>query len=66
MNEVIHEIQIIRSLMLKNGATNEDKWKQDEWKYLAKIRDRFFFLILFVLIAATSFAILVPAYNVNN
>jgi len=61
-DQVIHEIQVIRSLMLKTQVGNEDEEVQDEWKYLAKILDRFFFWLLFTTVVGTSCALLLPAY----
>jgi len=60
-DDVIHEMQIIRSLLLRNDTTNEDQELQDEWRYLAKILDRFFFTLLFFTVVGTSCGLLIPA-----
>jgi len=62
LKDVVNEIQILRSLILKNNTNDEDEDLKNEWKYVAKILDRFFFWFMLIMVTATSVGILVPSY----
>ena len=65
LSEILNEIRLIRQSLLYNQPTNEAEERQEEWRFLAKVLDRFFFWVFLVTVILTTICILVPTYLIT-
>ena len=65
LSDILLEVRLIKQFILHNKPTSEAKQLQEEWKFLAKVLDRFFFWVFFVTVMLTTLCILVPTYLLN-
>ena len=66
LSEILNEIRLIRQSLLYNQPTNEAEERQEEWRFLAKVLDRFFFWVFLVTVILTTICILVPTYLITT
>ena len=66
LSDILHEVKLIKQFILHNKPTSEAEELQEDWKFLAKVLDRFFFWVFFVTVMLTTLCILVPTYLLNS